>query len=154
MRDDFPASVAAFLEYDVLLVNPVKDGLNLVAKEAPLVNERDGAVVLSREAGAYEELRAWVLGVDPLDVDEQAEALRAAIRLPRAERDPAGRDPRPRPDARPGRVGREGARGARAARAPECVSRRATMAVVRRHNDVHASGRTPVVQVDDEQARP
>ena len=42
VRDDFPASVAAFLEYDVLLVNPVKDGLNLVAKEAPLVNERDG----------------------------------------------------------------------------------------------------------------
>jgi trehalose 6-phosphate synthase len=86
VRDDFPASVAAFLEYDVLLVNPVKDGLNLVAKEAPLVNERDGAVVLSREAGAYEELHAWVLGVDPLDVDEQAEALLAAIRLPRAER--------------------------------------------------------------------
>ena len=51
-------------------MNPVKDGLNLVAKEAPLVNERDGAVVLSREAGAYEELRAWVVGVDPLDVDE------------------------------------------------------------------------------------
>ena len=56
VRDDFPASVAAFLEYDVLLVNPVMDGLNLVAKEAPLVNERDGVVVLSRQAGAYEEL--------------------------------------------------------------------------------------------------
>ena len=153
VRDDFPASVAAFLEYDVLLVNPVKDGLNLVAKEAPLVNERDGAVVLSREAGAYEELHAWVLGVDPLDVDEQAEALRAAIRLPRAERSrPGGRDPRPRPDARPGRLGRKGARGARPPRAPDRVSRRATMAVVQRHNDVHASGRTSVVQVDDGQA--
>jgi trehalose 6-phosphate synthase len=87
VRDDFPASVAAFLEYDVLLVNPVKDGLNLVAKEAPLVNGRSGAVVLSREAGAYEELHDWVLGVDPLDVEEQAEALRAAIRLPPAERE-------------------------------------------------------------------
>ena len=87
VRDDFPASVAAFLEYDVLLVNPVMDGLNLVAKEAPLVNERGGAVILSREAGAYEELRDWVLGVDPRDVEEQAAALRAAIRLPAATRD-------------------------------------------------------------------
>ena len=51
VRDDFPRSVAAYKQFDVLLVNPVKDGLNLVAKEAPLVNERDGALVLSREAG-------------------------------------------------------------------------------------------------------
>ena len=56
VRDDFPASVAAYMEYDVLLVNPVMDGLNLVAKEAPLVNARDGVLVLSRNAGAYEEL--------------------------------------------------------------------------------------------------
>ena len=87
VRDDFPASVAAFLEYDVLLVNPVMDGLNLVAKEAPLVNERAGVVVLSRQAGAYEELGEWVLGVDPLDVEEQADALRTALELPRDERE-------------------------------------------------------------------
>ena len=117
VRDDFPASVAAFLEYDVLLVNPVKDGLNLVAKEAPLVNERGGAVVLSREAGAYEELHDWVLGVDPLDVEEQAEALRAAIRLPprRSAQLAPRRDPRPRPHPRPRRLGRPRARGARPA---------------------------------------
>src|SRR5207248_2118806 len=45
--DDFARSVAALRRYDVLLVNPVKDGLNLVAKEGPLVNERDGVLVLS-----------------------------------------------------------------------------------------------------------
>ena len=86
VRDDFDASVAAFVEYDVLLVNPVMDGLNLVAKEAPLVNDRDGVLVLSREAGAYEELADWVLGVDPLDVEEQAAALERAIALAQPER--------------------------------------------------------------------
>ncbi len=90
VRDDFPASVAAFLEYDVLLVNSVMDGLNLVAKEAPLVNERLGVVVLSRQAGAFEELGEWVLGVDPFDVEEQAEALRTALGLERDERDRRG----------------------------------------------------------------
>ena len=82
VRDDFLASVAAYLEYDVLLVNPVMDGLNLVAKEAPLVNRRDGVLVLSREAGAFEELADWVVPVDPLDVEGQAAALERAIGMP------------------------------------------------------------------------
>jgi trehalose 6-phosphate synthase len=86
VRDDFPASVAAYMEYDVLLVNPVMDGLNLVAKEAPLVNARDGVLVLSCEAGAYEELAEWAVGIDPLDVDGQAEALQRAMALPPADR--------------------------------------------------------------------
>ena len=50
--DDFPLSVAAYTEYDVLFVNPIFDGLNLVAKEGPLLNERDGVLVLSENAGA------------------------------------------------------------------------------------------------------
>jgi trehalose 6-phosphate synthase len=86
VRDDFLASVAAYVEYDVLLVNPVMDGLNLVAKEAPLVNERDGVLVLSRQAGVFEELSDWVVPVDPLDVDDQADALERAVSLPPAER--------------------------------------------------------------------
>ncbi len=86
VRDDFLASIAAYLEYDVLLVNPVMDGLNLVAKEAPLVNRRDGVLVLSREAGAFEELGDWVVPVDPLDVEGQAEALERAIGIPVDER--------------------------------------------------------------------
>ncbi|MCZ7589256.1 MAG: trehalose-6-phosphate synthase [Gaiella sp.] len=86
VRDDLLASVAAYAEYDVLLVNPVMDGLNLVAKEAPLVNGRDGVLVLSREAGAFEELDEWVVPVDPLDVEGQARALERAIELPDSTR--------------------------------------------------------------------
>jgi trehalose 6-phosphate synthase len=86
VRDDFLASVAAYTEYDVLLVNPVMDGLNLVAKEAPLVNDRDGVLVLSRQAGAFDEIGEWTIGVDPLDVPGQADALARALALPAAER--------------------------------------------------------------------
>jgi trehalose 6-phosphate synthase len=86
VQDDFPRSVAAYTQYDVLLVNAVFDGLNLVAKEAPLVNDRDGAIVLSRNAGAYEELAPWVVAVDPFDVAGQAEALHEALSLSDEER--------------------------------------------------------------------
>ena len=86
VRDDFLSSVAAYTEYDVLLVNPVLDGLNLVAKEAPLVNRRGGVLVLSRGAGAFAELEDWVVGVDPLDVEGQADALERALDLPSPER--------------------------------------------------------------------
>ena len=65
-RDDFPRSIAAMQRYDVLLVNPIKDGLNLVAKEGPAVNRRDGLLCLSREAGAYEELRGAAIPVHPV----------------------------------------------------------------------------------------
>jgi trehalose 6-phosphate synthase len=86
VRDDFARSIAAYTQYDVLLVNAVFDGLNLVAKEAPLINERDGVIVLSRNAGAYEELEPWVVAVDPFDVAEQADALHEALSLPDEER--------------------------------------------------------------------
>src|SRR5205823_4101986 len=55
-RDDFARSVAGLERYDVLFVNPLRDGLNLVAKEGPVCNRRDGVLCLSPEAGAYEEL--------------------------------------------------------------------------------------------------
>ena len=55
--DNFHRAVAAYKQFDVLLVNPIFDGMNLVAKEAPFVNERDGVVVLSENAGAHEEHR-------------------------------------------------------------------------------------------------
>jgi trehalose 6-phosphate synthase len=84
--DDFPGSVAAYKQFDVLLVNAIFDGLNLVAKEAPLVNERDGVVVLSENAGAHEELGHWALTVNPFDVDGQASALWEALTMPVEER--------------------------------------------------------------------
>jgi trehalose 6-phosphate synthase len=86
IEDDFPHSVAAYKQYDVLLVNAVYDGMNLVAKEGPLVNARDGVLVLSENAGAYEELQEWALGVSPFDVLGQAEALHAALSMDGAER--------------------------------------------------------------------
>ncbi len=78
--------MAAYKQYDVLLVNSVMDGLNLVAKEAPLVNTRDGVLVLSRSTGAWEELGEWAIGVDPDDVDATSRALEQALTLPQAER--------------------------------------------------------------------
>jgi trehalose 6-phosphate synthase len=84
--DDFPQSVAGYAEYDVLLVNPIFDGLNLVAKEGPLVNERDGVLVLSANAGAVDELAPWALVVNPFDVGAQADALHEALVMPAPER--------------------------------------------------------------------
>jgi trehalose 6-phosphate synthase len=81
VADDFPGSIAAYKQFDVLLVNAVMDGLNLVAKEAPVVNQRAGVVVLSVNAGAFEELGAWVVPVDPLDVSATADALEDALAL-------------------------------------------------------------------------
>jgi len=81
IQDNFPRSVAAYKAYDVLFVNAVSDGLNLVAKEAPLVNERDGVLILSINAGACEELGEWAVTVDPFDVAGQAEALHEALKL-------------------------------------------------------------------------
>lgn len=79
VEDDYPRSLAALSRYDVLLVNPVRDGLNLVAKEGPLVNTVDGVLVLSREAGAYDELATAALGINPFDVSETAAALSRAL---------------------------------------------------------------------------
>jgi trehalose 6-phosphate synthase len=86
VADDFPKSVAAYKQYDVLLVNAVYDGLNLVAKEGPLVNVRDGVLVLSENAGAHDELGEWAVTVNPFDVWGQAEALHAALTMEAGER--------------------------------------------------------------------
>ncbi len=85
-RDDFPRSIAAMQRYDVLLVNPIKDGLNLVAKEGPAVNRRDGVLCLSREAGVYDELRAAAIPIHPYDLEDAASALDAALTTPLDER--------------------------------------------------------------------
>jgi trehalose 6-phosphate synthase len=86
IADDFPRSVAAYKQFDVLLVNAIFDGMNLVAKEAPLVNEHDGVVVLSENTGAHAELGEWALSVNPFDVEAQAEAIHRALELDAAER--------------------------------------------------------------------
>jgi trehalose 6-phosphate synthase len=84
--DDFARSVAAYKQFDVLLVNAVFDGLNLVSKEGPYVNERDGVLVLSENAGAHEELGEWALSVNPFDVSAQADAIHEALTMSATER--------------------------------------------------------------------
>jgi trehalose 6-phosphate synthase len=84
--DNHPRSVAALRRYDALLVNPVRDGLNLVAVEGPLVNDRDGTVVLSRQAGCFDLLGDHVVAVNPYDVAATAEAMATALAVPAAER--------------------------------------------------------------------
>ena len=79
--DDYEASLAAYRRYDVLLVNPLLDGMNLVAKEAPVLNTRDGAVILSTGAGAYVQLHDLVIGIDAFDVTMTADALEEALTL-------------------------------------------------------------------------
>jgi trehalose 6-phosphate synthase len=86
IADDFPQAVAAYKQFDVLLVNAIFDGMNLVAKEAPLVNTRDGVLILSENTGAHEELEPWVVSVNPFDVAGQAEALHVALTMAGDER--------------------------------------------------------------------
>jgi trehalose 6-phosphate synthase len=86
VRDDHARSLAAFVRADVLLVNPVRDGLNLVALEGPLCNGRDAVLCLSREAGAFELLADGALEVHPFDVLQTAEALARALDMPAGER--------------------------------------------------------------------
>jgi trehalose 6-phosphate synthase len=86
IEDNFAKSVAAYKQFDVLLVNAIFDGMNLVAKEAPLVNTRDGVVVLSENAGAHAELGEWALTVNPFDVEGQTDAIVDALALAVDER--------------------------------------------------------------------
>jgi trehalose 6-phosphate synthase len=84
--DNYARSIAALRRYDVLLVNPVRDGLNLVAKEGPLVNEHDGVVALSRGAGVWDEIGDHTIEVHPFDVVGTSDALGAALDLSPADR--------------------------------------------------------------------
>ncbi|WP_437107049.1 alpha,alpha-trehalose-phosphate synthase (UDP-forming) [Streptomyces sp. enrichment culture] len=86
LEDDFARSLAAYRMADVALVNPVRDGMNLVAKEMPVVSDTGCALVLSREAGAHEELGEDAITVNPYDVVDTARALHEALTMGPAER--------------------------------------------------------------------
>ena len=86
LREDYPGALAAYALYDVLMVNPVIDGMNLVAMEGPLINRRHGVLVLSRNAGAFGRLGRYAVPVNPFDVVEMADALRTALQMPFDER--------------------------------------------------------------------
>jgi trehalose 6-phosphate synthase len=85
-EENYPQAVAAYGLYDVLLVNPVFDGMNLVAMEGPLVNKRAGALILSSNAGAHGRLGNHAITVNPFDLAETADAIRAGLEMPEEER--------------------------------------------------------------------
>jgi trehalose 6-phosphate synthase len=86
LKDDLEEAVAAYKHYDVLLVNAMFDGMNLVAKEGPMVNERDGVSILSENTGAHEELGEHALSVNPFDIQALADSIHAALTMQPAER--------------------------------------------------------------------
>ncbi|MFE7927140.1 trehalose-6-phosphate synthase [Streptomyces sp. NPDC057456] len=86
LKDDFARSLAAYRLADVALVNPIRDGMNLVAKEVPVVSDEGCALVLSREAGAYWELGEDAITVNPYDVLETARALHEGLTMKPEER--------------------------------------------------------------------
>jgi trehalose 6-phosphate synthase len=86
LRDDLDEAVASYKHYDMLLVNAMFDGMNLVAKEGPLVNENDGVSILSENTGAHEELGEYALSVNPFDIQELADSIHAALTMDRDER--------------------------------------------------------------------
>jgi trehalose 6-phosphate synthase len=85
-EDNYAQAIAAMRLYDVLMVNALIDGMNLVAKEGPLVNTRDGVLILSELAGAHEQLGEYALSVCPTDLEGTVRALYAAINMPAEEK--------------------------------------------------------------------
>ena len=112
LRDDLEEAMAAYKHYDVLLVNAMFDGMNLVAKEGPIVNEREGVSILSENTGAHEELGEYALSVNPFDIQELADSIYAALTMAPDERRRRARGAGADRDlARPGRLDRRAAGG-------------------------------------------
>jgi len=84
--ENFHDAVARYKHFDLLMVNSLFDGMNLVAKEAPAVNTRDGVLMLSENTGSYEELYDYVITVNPFDIQEQADAIHRALTMAPEER--------------------------------------------------------------------
>ena len=139
LRDNLEEAVAAYKNYDVMIVNAMFDGMNLVAKEGPLVNERDGVSILSENTGAHEELGEFALSVNPFDIKETADSIYAALTMDaeeraRRSRGPEGGGHRARPrrlDRRPARRHPLQARRRRRARVAPRAGRGARLAARR-----------------------
>jgi trehalose 6-phosphate synthase len=86
VEDDFPLTLAGYQMYDALLVNAVFDGMNLVAKEGPLLNQRDGVLILSENAGAFAEIGRDALALNPFDVEATARAIATSLEMEQPER--------------------------------------------------------------------
>lgn len=84
--ENFHDAVARYKHFDLLMVNAIFDGMNLVAKEAPAVNTRDGVLMLSENTGSHEEIGECALTVNPFDIQEQADAIYRALTMDPEER--------------------------------------------------------------------
>ncbi len=87
MQDNFPRSVAAYKQFDVLMVNAIYDGMNLIAKEAGLINRKGGVIILSENAGAHEELGDYCISVSPFDLESQSRALYQALTMEKDDKE-------------------------------------------------------------------
>ena len=85
-ENNYTQALAGMRMYDTLLVNPVADGMNLVAKEGPVVNTRNGVLIVSEGTGAYSQLREGALVVAPADLDGGARAFHQAVTMTEEER--------------------------------------------------------------------
>jgi trehalose 6-phosphate synthase len=86
IEENMDKAIAGYKSYDVMLVNPIYDGMNLVAKEGVVCNERDGVLILSENAGSHEELGEQAITVNPFDIDETADALYLAIAMDKRQK--------------------------------------------------------------------
>ncbi len=80
-RGDYDLVIALLKKYDVLMVNPILDGMNIVAKEGSIVNDNNGALILSTGAGCYEELKGGAICINPYDLRQTAEAIDLALSM-------------------------------------------------------------------------
>lgn len=85
-KADYALVLAAFKNYDCLIVNPISDGMNIVPKEASVINEQNGVLILSDKAGCYDELKEYSLNVNPFDVSETAQAFHTALTMDEKEK--------------------------------------------------------------------
>ena len=85
-ENNYIQAISGMCLYDVLLVNAVIDGMNLVAKEGPTVNNRGGVLILSETVGACEQLGQNALTVAPTDLEGTTQALYTALTMPLEER--------------------------------------------------------------------
>ncbi|MEJ2598887.1 MAG: trehalose-6-phosphate synthase [Anaerolineales bacterium] len=84
--ENYPRAVAALQRYDILLVNSIADGMNLVAKEGPIVNQKNGVEILSERTGARQQLEEGAIVISPCDIYATAQAMHQALMMHEAER--------------------------------------------------------------------
>jgi trehalose 6-phosphate synthase len=86
LENNYARGIAAMKHYDILLVNSIADGMNLVAKEGPIVNRKDGVLILSESAGAWDELGDSAIVINPFDLMGTSRAFYDALTMDRADR--------------------------------------------------------------------